>query len=119
MFNEALVCYFQSYSMNPQNEYVTWNLANSFNKLGKVEEAQHWAQQTVADSTSNPWAKEMAAALITSIQEQKAEREAAESAEPAEAEEATEPTEPQAKEDGEEAKTPEPQDSEPAAEAES
>lgn len=63
-YNEAIVCYFQTYSINPENEYVGWNLANTFNKLGKKEEALYWAQSTLDAPSSNKWAAEMAAKLI-------------------------------------------------------
>ncbi len=78
-YHEALVCYFQTYSINPENEYVGWNLANTFNKLGQKEEALYWAQSTTANPASNKWAAEMAAKLINDLTEEKRSKAEAES----------------------------------------
>ncbi len=69
MYAEALVCYFQTYSMNPNQEYVKLNLANSFYALGDKENALFWANETLGDSSSSAWSKEMAQQLVDKMQE--------------------------------------------------
>ncbi len=107
-YNEAIVCYFQAYSINPKNEYVGWNLANTFNKLGQKEEALYWAQSVILDPASNTWAAEMAAKLINDLAEEKRIEEQKQK-DALQAAEVAKPSEPDAKESDEKPQPPEPQ----------